>query len=171
VQRRASTPPLPRSKPASRRGRPALGDRKRVRTCFTLSPDELRWLQAAAREKNQSLSEALSDALRVSRSHRPTRARIAYDAREIAGFCAKHGIQRLSLFGSVLTDRFSAESDVDVLVELKPGKAVGFFELSELAERLGKLLGGRRIDLKTMNELSPYFREEVLREAEVVYAA
>ncbi|HYW45905.1 MAG TPA: nucleotidyltransferase domain-containing protein [Bryobacteraceae bacterium] len=41
---------------------------------------------------------------------------------EIAAFCARHHIRKLSLFGSVLTPRFRAESDVDILVEFEKGK-------------------------------------------------
>lgn len=88
---------------------------------------------------------------------------------EIAGFCRRHHISRLSLFGSVLTGDFRPDSDVDVLVEFQPGYTPGlaFFEMEE---ELSGILG-RKVDLNTPGFLSHYFRDRVLAEAEVQYAA
>ena len=86
---------------------------------------------------------------------------------EIAAFCRRHHIRKLAFFGSVLRDDFTPESDVDVLVEFEPGHTPGlaFFAMQrELSEILG-----RKVDLNTANDLSPYFRQEVLDEAEVLY--
>ena len=86
---------------------------------------------------------------------------------QVAEFCRRHRIRRLALFGSVLRDDFRPESDVDVLVEFEPGTKVGlrFFAIErELSDLLG-----RKVDLNTPGFLSKYFREEVLREAEVQY--
>jgi predicted nucleotidyltransferase len=96
-------------------------------------------------------------------------ARIEIPHDLIAEFCRRHHIQRLALFGSVIRDDFTAESDVDVLVEFKPGHTPGlaFFAMQrELSETLG-----RQVDLNTAAWLSPYFRQEVLDEAEVIYVA
>jgi hypothetical protein len=87
----------------------------------------------------------------------------------IAEFCRRHGVRRLSLFGSVLRDDFAPDSDVDVLVEFEPGARVGlrFFRMElELTDILG-----RKADLNTPGFLSRYFRDDVLAEAEVVYDA
>ena len=84
---------------------------------------------------------------------------------KIAGFCKRHHITKLSLFGSVLRGDFSASSDIDVLVEFEPGHVPGlsFFEMQdELSEILGQ-----KVDLNTRNFLSPHFRDKVLSEAEV----
>lgn len=70
----------------------------------------------------------------------------------------------------MLTDRFSAESDVDVLVEFKPGSRVGLFDIARMEQELTDMLG-REVDLRTPEDLSPYFREDVLQKAEVQYAA
>ena len=88
---------------------------------------------------------------------------------EIAGFCRRRHIRRLSLFGSVLTGDFRPDSDVDVLVEFQPGHTPGlaFFEMEE---ELSGILG-RKVDLNTPGFLSRYFRDRVLAEAEVQYAA
>lgn len=86
---------------------------------------------------------------------------------EIAAFCRRHHIRQLAFFGSVLRDDLTPESDVDVLVEFEPGHTPGltFFAMQrELSEILG-----RKADLNTAKDLSPYFRQEVLDEAEVLY--
>lgn len=86
-----------------------------------------------------------------------------------AEFCSRNHIRRLALFGSVLRDDFRPDSDVDALVEFEPGHVPGlaFFRMQrELSELLG-----RKVDLNTAADLSPYFRDEILAEAEVIYDA
>jgi predicted nucleotidyltransferase len=86
-------------------------------------------------------------------------------------FCARHRIKRLSLFGSTAVGRARADSDVDLLVEFEPGQEPGLLGIAEMEHELSSLLGGRRIDLRTPSDLSPYFRDEVLRSARVQYAS
>ena len=89
---------------------------------------------------------------------------------EIADFCRRHHIRKLSLFGSVLRDDFGPDSDVDVLVEFEHGHVPGLMRLAGMEIELTKILGGeRKVDLRTPQELSRYFRDEVLREAEVIH--
>lgn len=88
---------------------------------------------------------------------------------KIAEFCRKHHIRKLSFFGSVLRDDFGPESDVDVLVDFIPGMGPGFFGLSHMELELSDILG-RKVDLRTPNELSRYFREEVVSSALIEYA-
>ncbi len=98
-----------------------------------------------------------------------TRARIDIPQDKIAEFCRRHRIKRLSLFGSVLRDDFSDESDVDVLVEFEEGYTPGlyFFGLdSELSDVIG-----RQAEVHTPGFLSDHFRDDVIREAEVQYDA
>jgi len=87
---------------------------------------------------------------------------------KIADFCRKHHIERLSVFGSALRDDFAAASDVDVLVEFRKGQEPGF-AFFDMQDELAELLG-RKVDLHTPNFLSRYFRDKVLKEAEVQYA-
>jgi uncharacterized protein len=89
---------------------------------------------------------------------------------EIAEFCQRHHIRKLSLFGSVLREDFGPQSDVDVLVEFEPGHVPGFFRLFDLEEELSRLFGGRKVDLRTPQDLSQYFRDQVVASAEVQYA-
>jgi predicted nucleotidyltransferase len=95
--------------------------------------------------------------------------RIDTDKGRLAEFCHKHGIRRLALFGSILRADFSHDSDIDVLVEFEPGRTPGFFALSEMQDELSGLFG-RSVDLRTPQDLSRYFRDEVLAEAEVQFA-
>jgi predicted nucleotidyltransferase len=93
------------------------------------------------------------------------------DPLRVAAFCREHGISRLALFGSVLRDDFGPESDVDVLVHFEPGRTPGFFRLFDLQDELSNLLGDRKVDLRTPDDLSPYFRDDVLRTASPLYDA
>ncbi|MFA6471954.1 MAG: nucleotidyltransferase domain-containing protein [Candidatus Latescibacterota bacterium] len=94
---------------------------------------------------------------------------ITIDNETIENFCRENGIRKLSLFGSVLRDDFTPESDIDVLVEFMPGEAVTLIRLSQMERGLSKLFGDRKINLRTPRELSDYFRDRVLAEAEELY--
>ena len=85
--------------------------------------------------------------------------------------CRRHHIRRLALFGSTLEGTARADSDVDLLVEFEPGKEPGFIRLASIEAELSALLGHRRVDLRTANDLSRHFRDEVVRSAVVQYAA
>ena len=96
-------------------------------------------------------------------------ARIDIPREEIAEICRRRRVRRLALFGSVIRDDFTPQSDVDVLVEFEPGyvDGFGFFDMRyELIDLLK-----REVDLHTPASLSPYFRQEVLDEAEEIYVA
>jgi len=69
-----------------------------------------------------------------------------------------------------LRSDFNENSDIDILVEFEPEHIPGLFGMARLERELSKLLGGRKVDLRTPEDLSRYFREEVLNEAEVQYA-
>ena len=97
------------------------------------------------------------------------RVRIDVPSERIGEFCRRNHIRRLAFFGSVLRDDFRPESDVDVLVEFEPGTRLGF-AFFDIEQELSQILG-RRVDLRTPQELSKYFRDEVLAEAEDVYVA
>ena len=95
---------------------------------------------------------------------------IDFDEESLARFCRRSGIRRLSFFGSVLSEDFGPESDIDVLVEFAPDAGIGLFEFVDLQRELGDLLG-RDVDLHTPASLSHFFREGVVDSAEVAYAA
>jgi predicted nucleotidyltransferase len=94
---------------------------------------------------------------------------VVIDKRRIAEFCRRRHVRRLSLFGSALRGELRPNSDLDVLVEFEPGHAPGFAFFS-MQDELSELMG-RKVDLNTPGFLSRYFRDKVMAEAEVVYAA
>lgn len=87
----------------------------------------------------------------------------------IRELCSRYGIRRLRVFGSRTGESFRPDSDLDLIAEFYPGRTPGF-AFARLAEQLSRLLGVR-VDLHTPNSLSRYFRDEVLREAQEIYAA
>jgi uncharacterized protein len=89
---------------------------------------------------------------------------------DLAPIRQRHGIHRLSVFGSRTKGTARPGSDLDLLVEFEPGQVPGLIGLSAIEIELTEALGVK-VDLRTAPELSPYFREDVLRQAQVVYAA
>ncbi|MFQ5461412.1 MAG: nucleotidyltransferase family protein [Phycisphaerae bacterium] len=85
----------------------------------------------------------------------------------IAEFCKSHHICRLALFGSVLRDDFTPESDVDILVEFEDGHTPGL-DLFAMQDELYEMRC-RKVNLNTRAFFSPYFRDEVLADAEDLY--
>jgi len=74
------------------------------------------------------------------------------------------------LFGSVLRGNERSDSDVDLLVSFEPGAVPGMLAFAAIEAELSELLG-RRVDLRTAEELSPYFRAAVEEMAEVHFAS
>jgi uncharacterized protein len=95
--------------------------------------------------------------------------RLPVAAEDLEAFCRKNQIRRLSLFGSVLHGDDRPDSDIDLLVDFEPGAKVGYFDMARMEDELAGMLG-RRVDLRTAEELSRYFRAQVLEEAEVQFA-
>jgi uncharacterized protein len=89
---------------------------------------------------------------------------------KITDFCQRHHIRQLALFGSVLRNDFRPDSDVDVLVEFKPGYTPGFISLYDMEEELSTFMEGRKVDLVTAKFLNHRMRDKVFSEAEVQYA-
>jgi|SRR5919106_5928247 predicted nucleotidyltransferase len=88
---------------------------------------------------------------------------------KIADFCKRNHIRKLSLFGSALRGELRKDSDIDILVEFRPGEAPSLFDLARMERELSSLVGGRKVELRTPQELSRYFRDEVLSSASVEY--
>lgn len=89
--------------------------------------------------------------------------------KKIVEFCREHpSIAKLSLFGSALSGTLRQGSDIDLLVEFEPGETPSLFALINLEDELTIILG-RKTDLRTPEELSRYFRDEVLAQAKSLY--
>jgi predicted nucleotidyltransferase len=97
--------------------------------------------------------------------------RLFLDTAALDAICHHHSIRRLALFGSTLKGTGRPDSDVDLLVEFETGREPGLLRLAGIETELSALLGGRRVDLRTAQDLSRHFRDEVVRTAEVQYAA
>jgi hypothetical protein len=91
------------------------------------------------------------------------------DAETLADFCRCRGLRKLSLFGSALKGTARPDSDIDLLVEFEPDAIPDLLDLAEMEDELTALVG-RRVDLRTAGDLSRYFRDEIVRTAEVQYA-
>jgi len=74
-----------------------------------------------------------------------------------------HSVKKIGLFGSVLREEHTNESDIDLIVEFEEGKKNydNFIELVFLLEGLLQ----RKIDLLTIEALNPYMKQKVLKEA------
>lgn len=88
---------------------------------------------------------------------------------ELSEFCHKYSIRKLAFFGSVLRDDFRPDSDIDVLVEFRPDHTPGFLKFAAVERELSHLLGDKKVDLRTPQDLSRYFRDEVTSSALVQY--
>ena len=97
--------------------------------------------------------------------------RLPIDAEALGRLCRRYHIRKLSLFGSVQAGTDRPDSDVDLLVEFDKGAAPGLLGLAAIEEELSELLGGRRVDLRTAQDLSAHFRSEVTARAEIQYAS
>jgi len=85
-------------------------------------------------------------------------------------FAKRHGILRLALFGSALRDDFDDDSDIDLLVEFAPGQTPGLIRIAAMELELESMLG-REVELRTYEDLSRFFRDEVAAQARTLYAA
>lgn len=97
------------------------------------------------------------------------RAHVDLPKKRVAEFCKRNHIRKLSLFGSVLREDFGPDSDIDVLVEFEEGHVPGLITLAGMEIELSEMIG-RKADLRTPEDLSKYFRDEVVESAEVQYA-
>jgi uncharacterized protein len=95
---------------------------------------------------------------------------LAIAEEQLAEFCRKQHIRRLSLFGSILAGTGGPDSDIDLLVEFEPGREPGLLGMAAMEAELAAMLGANKVDLRTAQDLSPHFRDQVLRTAAVQYA-
>lgn len=98
-----------------------------------------------------------------------SKMKIEVPQERVAAFCQNHHIRKLSFFGSAISDHFTQDSDVDVLVEFEQGQVVGLLRLAAMEIEFSEILG-RKADMRTPADLSRYFRDDVLSNAEVQYA-
>lgn len=89
----------------------------------------------------------------------------------LAAFCKRHGVKSLSLFGSTLKGTATPESDFDILVAFDESARPSLLDMVQMELELSDLLAGKKVDLRTANDLSQYFRDDVMASAVLQYAA
>jgi integrase len=138
----------------------------------------LRVYAHAVEGADRALASALGDALEapsaVEQAATASRgpsvlSRLGVDQQSVDVVCRRNGVRRLAVFGSALRDDFTADSDVDLLVEFEPGRKVSLFDMARMEMELEELVVGHRVDLRTAGDLGARFREEVVAHAEPVY--
>jgi predicted nucleotidyltransferase len=85
-------------------------------------------------------------------------------------FCKKNHIRKLSIFGSAIRGELQPDSDIDLLVEFEQDHTPGLFSIIKMEMELAEMLG-RKVDLRTPEDLSQYFRDEVMQNAQIQYQA
>lgn len=95
--------------------------------------------------------------------------KLTVDPERLVQVCRRYGISRLALFGSRLKGTARPDSDVDLLVEFEPDARPGLMTMVEIEDELSPLFGGHKVDLRTAEDLSRYFRAQVVAQAEVQY--
>jgi len=97
--------------------------------------------------------------------------RITLPQKKIEDFCHKWKVSEMALFGSVLSDEFRPDSDIDVLVSFKDDAGWGLFEFVDMIDEL-KTIFGRDVDLVEKDSLrNPFRKKAILAVNEVIYAA
>ena len=157
-------------------GRPSLGSGKRVRLSMTLKPGLVTQIEAQAAKHGLSASRLaerlIEDGLRAQgREQALWEARLGVDAEQVTALCQALGLKRLALFGSALTERFGAESDVDLLVEFKPGVVKTLLDRGRVQMEFEKLFK-RRVDLAELRFIgNPIRRKSIMAEQVEIYGA
>jgi predicted nucleotidyltransferase len=90
-------------------------------------------------------------------------------SKALGAFCRRNHIRRLAVFGSALRSDVRPESDIDLLVEFDLDHVPGFLRLARMEREMSELFGGRKVDLRTPDDLSRYFRADVLANARIIY--
>ena len=99
-----------------------------------------------------------------------TRQLVVEKREEIKRIAREHGAYNVRLFGSVVREQDRPDSDIDLLVDFEPDHTPGLFSIVRMEMELTEVLG-RKVDMRTPEDLSQYFRDEVLQNAKLQYEA
>ena len=95
---------------------------------------------------------------------------VLFDRNRIADFCRRWNVVELAVFGSVARGNFREDSDIDVMVTFSREAHIGLFSLARMENELSAMFN-HKVDLVTKGGLKPLIRDEILAQAEVLYAA
>ena len=95
-------------------------------------------------------------------------ATFPFDIKTLVEICKTNDVTMVGVFGSMARGEANKDSDIDLLVRLTRPKSL--LSLVALERKLADALG-RKVDLLTENALSPYLRDRILGELQVLYAA
>ena len=99
-------------------------------------------------------------------------ARLHIPRKKIAALCRKYGVRKLSLFGSAARGEMTSKSDVDLMVEFKPGQAPSLWDGPDMQKEFSTLFNGRRVDLVPPEIMrNPYRRKTIEPDLKVIYEA
>jgi predicted nucleotidyltransferase len=93
-------------------------------------------------------------------------ATLLFDTNKLIEICRQNDVSKLGIFGSIPRGEANDQSDIDLLVEFSQRKSL--LALVALENQLTRALG-RKVDLLTEAAISPYLRERILRELQVIY--
>lgn len=99
-------------------------------------------------------------------------ARLRFPKKAIAALCRKYGVKKLSVFGSAARGEMSPQSDIDLMVEFKPGQAPSLWDGPDMHKEFSSLFSGRRVDLVPPEIMrNPYRRRTIEPDLKVIYEA
>lgn len=139
--------------------------------------DDLVWLPISAASVGNKANtwifskKIVLSAIMIFRGGSMRQIRITLPQENIENFCRKWKISEMALFGSVLSEDFRPDSDIDILVSFKNDAGWGLFEFVDMVDEL-KAIFGRKVDLVEKDSLrNPFRRQAILAGNEVIYAA
>lgn len=144
-----------------------------MRASFTLDEELIQQLKQMVKQSKSSASELVARGIEQLTSDQLDSNKLLFNFTKLKSsldkIASRYGIKKLSLFGSVLHGNQHADSDIDLLVEFNVDRQVGMFDLVNLEQELSVLLQGKKVDLRTKNDLSKFFRAKVVEEAVPIY--
>jgi len=93
---------------------------------------------------------------------------LPFDTHKLIEICRQNDVSRIGVFGSLARGEANAQSDIDLLVEFSKRKSL--LALVALERQMSTALG-RKVDLLTEAAISPYLRDRIKRDVQIIYEA
>jgi predicted nucleotidyltransferase len=95
-------------------------------------------------------------------------AEFPFDIKSLIKICRDNDVTSIGLFGSMARGEATEKSDIDLIVKF--GKRKSLLGVVKLERELSDALG-RKVDLLTEASISPYIRDHILHDLEIIYAS